>query len=214
MSNIKKWTDRFDAEDYPHATLASEAVKQDCMLSEISDLRARIATLEAAQSGEAVQHTKVQFGLATYGPMLRAAIDLLAAVDERHEQPFPLKYSIPYGAVNALREAIEASPEHVVRSEILGFQTRRAIKAEDELRAWKESNPPTALLDAARLTQMEVVIARAIDRAWQLGQTYWQQADNEFSSQHKKANTTIANFKKVREESLAAVRDIVAGVTP
>lgn len=37
-----------------------------------------------------------------------AAQALLDAVDARHDQPAPLKYTVPYGAVNALRAALAA----------------------------------------------------------------------------------------------------------
>lgn len=81
--------------------------------------RAREAMMKAAallqadaKGGEAVAlHEKVKWGAQTYGPLLRAAIDLLAAVDARHEETGTLKYTIPYGAVNALRDALTAHPQ-------------------------------------------------------------------------------------------------------
>jgi len=45
-----------------------------------------------------------------YSGIVKAAINLLAAVDERHDNEPPLKYTIPYRAVNALRDAINAGP--------------------------------------------------------------------------------------------------------
>lgn len=40
-----------------------------------------------------------------------AAVNLLAAVDERHDtQDAPQKYTVPYGAVNALRAALDSAP--------------------------------------------------------------------------------------------------------
>ena len=41
----------------------------------------------------------------------KAAVELLYAVDTRHENVPPLKYTIPYAGVNALRAAIAASKE-------------------------------------------------------------------------------------------------------
>ena len=40
--------------------------------------------------------------------VLEAAEQLLEVIDKQHEKPYPLKYSIPYGAVNALRLAVDA----------------------------------------------------------------------------------------------------------
>lgn len=37
-----------------------------------------------------------------------AAQALIDAIDARHDQPAPLKYTVPYGAVNALRAALSA----------------------------------------------------------------------------------------------------------
>jgi hypothetical protein len=41
-----------------------------------------------------------------FAPVLKAAIELLCAVDAQHEKEPPLKYTIPYGAVNNLRSAL------------------------------------------------------------------------------------------------------------
>ena len=38
----------------------------------------------------------------------------------------------------------------------------------------------------------------AIQRAFQLGQTYWQQADSESYSQNKKADLTLAKFRELK----------------
>jgi len=87
----------------------------------IDELRAALAAMPGKQE---FQHERVLFGARTYGPMLRAAIALLAEVELRHElSPPPLKYGVPYGAINALREAIEKTPQQ----------------------------PPAALMDAAKL---------------------------------------------------------------
>lgn len=73
---------------------------------------AALLAADAQAGGEAVAlHEKVKWGAQTYGPLLRAAIDLLAAVDARHEETGTLKYTIPYGAVNALRDAINTHPQ-------------------------------------------------------------------------------------------------------
>lgn len=49
------------------------------------------------------------------------------------------------------------------------------------------------------------VVSKAMRRAWQLGQTYWQQADSEYHSQNKKADETEAKFQKLVDETRGAV---------
>ena len=48
-------------------------------------------------------------------------------------------------------------------------------------------------------------VSKALRRAWQLGQTYWQQADSEYTSQHKKADETQRKFDQLVEETCAAL---------
>jgi hypothetical protein len=55
------------------------------------------------------------------------------------------------------------------------------------------------------------VVSKALRRAWQLGQTYWQQADSEYTSHHKKADETQAKFQTLVDETRAA---ILADLTP
>lgn len=47
--------------------------------------------------------------------------------------------------------------------------------------------------------------SKALRRAWQLGQTYWQQADSEYTSQHRKADETQAKFQALVDETRAAI---------
>jgi hypothetical protein len=44
-------------------------------------------------------------------------------------------------------------------------------------------------------------VSIAMQKAWQLGQTYWQQADSEFVTQHKKADATYEKFNALVEET-------------
>jgi hypothetical protein len=44
----------------------------------------------------------------------------------------------------------------------------------------------------------------ALKRAYNLGQTYWQQADSEYSSHWKKADVTQATFRQLVDDTLAA----------
>ena len=49
------------------------------------------------------------------------------------------------------------------------------------------------------------LVIKALRRAWQLGQTYWQQADSEYPSQWKKADVTQATFNQLVEDTRAAL---------
>src|SRR5574340_648124 len=64
---------------------------------------------------------------------------------------------------------------------------------------------------AAALEDRADVVSKALRKAWQLGQTYWQQADSEYTIQHRKADETQARFQALVDETRAA---ILADVTP
>ena len=49
------------------------------------------------------------------------------------------------------------------------------------------------------------LVSKALRRAWQLGQTYWQQADSEYQSHWKKADATQATFDQLIEDTRAAI---------
>ena len=49
-------------------------------------------------------------------------------------------------------------------------------------------------------------VSMALRRAWQLGQTYWQQADSDYISQHKKSEETQRKFEKLCDSVIAAIR--------
>ena len=54
-------------------------------------------------------------------------------------------------------------------------------------------------------TDLADVVSKAMRRAFQLGQTYWQQADSDYTSQHRKADETHARFQALVEETRAEV---------
>lgn len=58
------------------------------------------------------------------------------------------------------------------------------------------------LIGAVDLTD---TVCKALRRAWQLGQTYWQQADSESFAQNKKAETTRAAFVALLDDTRAAL---------
>ena len=49
------------------------------------------------------------------------------------------------------------------------------------------------------------MVSKALREAYNLGQRYWQQADSEYISQHKKADDTRAKFLALVEETCAAL---------
>lgn len=66
---------------------------------------------QAAEPVAWPEHEFIQWGAKKYGPLLRAAIELLADVDNNLEvKDSPQKFGVPFGKLVALRAAIEASP--------------------------------------------------------------------------------------------------------
>lgn len=51
--------------------------------------------------------------------------------------------------------------------------------------------------------ELRDLIFNALGRSYSLGQTYWQQADSDFTSQHRKADQTQAKFDHLRASTLA-----------
>ena len=49
------------------------------------------------------------------------------------------------------------------------------------------------------------MVSKALREAYNLGQRYWQQADSEYISQHKKADDTRAKFLALVEETCATL---------
>ena len=58
------------------------------------------------------------------------------------------------------------------------------------------------------------LVSKALRRAWQLGQTYWQQADSEYQSHWKKADATQATFDQLIEDTRAAILTSNSGAQP
>jgi hypothetical protein len=53
-------------------------------------------------------------------------------------------------------------------------------------------------------------IAKALNRAFMLGQRYWQQADSEYTSYHKKADVTRSEFNALVAETVALAAPVAA----
>ena len=86
-----------------------------------------------------------------------------------------------------------------------------SVAAYDRLNDLNEKNAQRILDLEQRLEDNADVASKALRKAWQLGQTYWQQADSEYTSQHRKADETQAKFQTLVDETRAA---ILADVTP
>lgn len=63
----------------------------------------------------------------------------------------------------------------------------------------------TTNTNAAIAEDLQDTVSKALRRAWQLGQTYWQQADSEYTSQHRKADETQGKFYALVEETRTAL---------
>ncbi|TSP11473.1 hypothetical protein [Cupriavidus campinensis] len=48
-------------------------------------------------------------------------------------------------------------------------------------------------------------VSKALNRAWQLGQTYWQQADSDYYSENRKSSETHAKFNALVDETRLAL---------
>jgi len=66
---------------------------------------------------------------------------------------------------------------------------------------------PAGVVPAIHMTDEACadMVAKALRRAWSLGQTYWQQADSESISQNKRADKTQAIFAALVDETRAAL---------
>ena len=93
------------------------------------------------------------------------------------------------------------------------------MESDDELirRMWyaysstgDRDDPMPAILAVVRAHDRDGVVAD-LKRAFSLGQTYWHQADSEYTSHHKKADETQAKFQTLVDETRAA---ILADLTP
>ena len=58
---------------------------------------------------------------------------------------------------------------------------------------------------ASGAADLLAMVNKALREAYKLGQRYWQQADSEYISQHKKADDTRSKFLALVEETCAAL---------
>lgn len=77
---------------------------------EVDNKGVNALTEQAAEPVAWPEHEFIQWGAKKYGPLLRAAIELLADVDNNLEvKDSPQKFGVPFGKLVALRAAIEAA---------------------------------------------------------------------------------------------------------
>lgn len=100
-----------------------------------------------------------------------------------------------------LREQVECST--ITRDNMEGRLNIATVK----LAAMKQQRD--ALLEA--LEDKADIASIALRKAWQLGQTYWQQADSGFESQHKKSEVTQARFQELVDETRSAIASVKGG---
>lgn len=54
---------------------------------------------------------------------------------------------------------------------------------------------------------LQDVVTKAMRKAFQLGQTYWQQADSESYSQNAKSDVTYQDFIALTEATIEQIKD-------
>lgn len=70
----------------------------------------------------------------------------------------------------------------------------------------KQIQAPAAI--AVPDEDVQDLVIKALRKAWQLGQTYWQQADSEYISQQSKSDVTQAKFQDLVDETRAALAQL------
>lgn len=98
--------------------------ERDALSGQLAALRSL-----AASATQVPEHWKVvNEAQRAYGGIVKAAINLIAEVDERHDtKDTPLKHTVPYAAVVALRAAIEGfppAPQAATQGEAVVWQRR------------------------------------------------------------------------------------------
>ena len=75
-----------------------------------------------------------------------------------------------------------------------------------------------AAIIAAKDAEMETrsedikdITSKALRKAWQLGQTYWQQVDSEYISRQKKSDATRAKFMELIDDTRKAIDSAMKG---
>lgn len=67
---------------------------------------------------------------------------------------------------------------------------------------------------ANKAEDLQDVVSKALRRAWQLGQTYWQQADSDSLADHRRSELTQESFGSLVDETRAALAAPAQGTIP
>lgn len=117
--------------------------------------------------------------------LLSFAKAFLAAVDAERGEPVATKLETPQF------QSFRVSLEDAKRLEALPTGTKLYLAPQ-----------PIKQKDTGDLQDL---VSKALNRAWQLGKTYWQQVDSEYQSQWKKGEATQEKFNLLVEETRAAI---------
>ncbi len=80
-------------------------------IAEFGELQDAAPAVPASVATEQQRFDAITESSRRYMPLIKATIDLIAACEDRHDtQRAPMKYMVPYGALNALRAALGAAP--------------------------------------------------------------------------------------------------------
>ena len=110
---------------------------------------------------------------------------LIATIDAERGEPVATKLETPQF------QSFRVSLEDAKRLEALPTGTKLYLAPQ-----------PTLHKDVGDLQDL---VSKALNRAWQLGKTYWQQVDSEYQSQWKKGEATQEKFNLLVEETRAAI---------
>lgn len=77
--------------------------------------------------------------------------------------------------------------------------------ADDEATRWRHGEPtqPERVSVPVSDERIEEAVQKGMRLAWQLGQTYWQQADSESWKQNAMAKETVRKFDQLLDETIA-----------
>lgn len=115
----------------------------------------------------------------------------------------------------AITAAIEISEDIKAEAHDGSFLSDVSI---DALRTLLATPPPATLstetVDKAVDRLTDGLLTQLLNRAWNLGQTYWQQADSEYASQNRKSDETRNKYLALIKEACALLSDSATASDP
>lgn len=163
----------------------------------------------------APQASRLSAGFGVIGERGMTTEDLIADLRGRINPAYAATLGTESYERRLCAEALELQLDEIerLRGELEAAKNVANGNVDAKFAAWKqveEIDRDNERLRAA-LEDKADTASIALRKAWQLGQTYWQQADSEYTSHHKKADVTQAKFQELIDETRAA---ILAEVTP